>query len=169
MNFIQMSFMKLVVIFVMLIHGVIHLIGFIKEFNLANVDYLPRIGSKPGPKHLSRLTGILWLSAFLLFVVAAAGLITNNIWWITPAIVGIVVSQSLVILHWNEAKWGSILNAIILVVVVISIVKWNSLRRLSLEVKEIFSQQIETQKPILPKEGRDELFKSGKSLTNRRA
>lgn len=131
MNFVQISFMKLVVISILVLHGLIHLIGFVKEFNLANVSYFSRTVSTRGPKYLSLLVGILWLSAFLLFVIAAAGLITNNIWWITPALVGIVVSQTLIILHWNEAKWGSILNAIILVVAVISIVKWSSLRNLN--------------------------------------
>ena len=140
--------MKLHIISLMLIHGVIHLLGFIREFHRAHANQLSQTASIQRPPYASRLIGILWLSAFLLFLIAAAGLITGNIWWITPAIVGIVVSQTLIVLHWHEAKWGSILNAIILVVAVISIAEWNSLRRLSLELKEIFSNKIQIEQSI---------------------
>jgi hypothetical protein len=132
----------------MLIHGLIHLQGFVKEFNRANAHHLSKAVSIQRPKYFSRLIGILWLSAFLLFALAATGLITNNIWWITPAIAGIIVSQTLIILHWKDTKWGSILNAIILVAAVISIAEWNSLRKLSLEVKEIFGKKIQTEQSL---------------------
>jgi hypothetical protein len=165
MNFIQMFFMNLVFISILLIHGLIHLIGFVKEFKIANVNRLPGIVSMQRPKYLSRLIGILWLSAFLSFVMAAVGLMTNNIWWITPAIVGIVISQTLIILHWNDAKWGSIVNAIILVAAIISIAEWNSLRKLSSEVKEIFSEKMQAEQSIITKEKLDGL--PAKALTGK--
>ena len=140
--------MKLVIISVLVIHGLIHLTGFIKAFNLSNAKQLQTTVSTQRSKYSSRLLGLLWLSAFLLFTLAAVGLITNNIWWITPAIVGIVVSQTLIIVHWNDAKWGSILNAIILIAAIISFAELNSLRKLSLELKEIFSAQIEIRQSI---------------------
>ena len=42
-----------------------------------------------------------------------------NAWWWPPAAVGLVISQALIVTAWSDAKYGSILNAILLMPVVV--------------------------------------------------
>lgn len=114
--------------FVVLIHGAIHLLGFVKAFNLAEVNQLTQSISKPA--------GLAWLFSALLFVVSAAVFLLNKEWWWIIAAPAIILSQLLIILSWQDAKFGTIANAIILVVTVIGFGIWsfNSMARSELRL-----------------------------------
>jgi len=104
--------MKVAFLFFMLIHGLIHLMGFAKAFQLADVSQL----TKP----VSRPAGVLWLLAAVLFGASFCLLLPNNdSWWIIAAI-AILLSQLLVIRSWADAKYGSIANVILLLPIVVS-------------------------------------------------
>jgi hypothetical protein len=95
----------------------IHILGFLKAFNLAEINQLTQSISKP--------MGVLWLIALILFLASAIQLISNhNLWWIT-ALVGIIISQVLIILFWQDAKFGTIANIIILLAVVAGYGSWS--------------------------------------------
>lgn len=98
--------MKNYLVILLLIHGLIHLLGFVKAFQIAPVAQL----QSPISKHV----GIGWLAAFLLFVVAAITCFLNVAWWILPAIVAVILSTTLIISVWKDAKFGTIANLIIL-------------------------------------------------------
>lgn len=132
--------MKLVFVFIMLVHGLIHVLGFAREFGLTGVKQLSKSVSFETSKYHPRLMGMLWLSACLLFLIAAICLFTDNFWWMIPAIAGVILSQTLIILNWSGAKWGSVLNVTILIAAIISVAEWSSLRNLNSEVKELFSK-----------------------------
>ncbi len=101
--------MKVVYLILIAIHGLIHLLGFVKAFNVAEVSQLTLPISRP--------MGILWLvAASLILVHAAMFLFGASYGWIMGA-ASIVVSQALVMMYWNDAKFGTIPNLIILVVV----------------------------------------------------
>lgn len=90
---------------IMLIHGLIHLMGFAKAFNLADIEAL----TLP----ISKTAGLFWLIACLLMLATAAGyLLRMEGWWIL-AVIAIVVSQALIFLYWPDAKVGTIANIII--------------------------------------------------------
>ncbi|MBL0357199.1 MAG: hypothetical protein IPP72_10085 [Chitinophagaceae bacterium] len=96
--------------FVMIIHGLIHLMGFAKAFGYANITQLT--------KHISRPMGAFWFVAAILFIAAAVILlIKKDMWWIT-ALVAIAVSQVLIISSWQDAKFGTIANALVLLAIV---------------------------------------------------
>lgn len=59
--------------------------------------------------------GLLWSFGGILFVVAALIIILKRDWWPTVAIAAIVISQTLILSHWHEAKFGTMANAIILI------------------------------------------------------
>jgi len=59
--------------FLVLIHAGIHLLGFVKAFNLAEVNQLTQSISKPA--------GLAWLFSAMLFVVSAAVFLLNKEWW----------------------------------------------------------------------------------------
>lgn len=96
---------------IVLIHGLIHVLGFVKAFNLADVTQLTQNISKP--------IGTLWLLALIIFIVTAIQLISNHVlWWIT-ALAAVILSQILIILFWQDAKFGTIANVIILIAVIL--------------------------------------------------
>lgn len=96
-----------------LIHGLIHLLGFAKAFHLAEVKELDM--------PVTPLFGILWLTAFLLHgTTAGLILLKFNIWWVT-GLLAVVLSLFLIFNSWQYAKFGSLPNIIILI---ISILGW---------------------------------------------
>jgi hypothetical protein len=104
--------MKWLLILIIGIHGAIHLMGFAKAFNLAELSQL----TQP----ISRVSGILWLLTAVLFFASIALLIlSKNYWWILAA-VAILLSQVLIAQSWADARYGTILNLIILIPVIIS-------------------------------------------------
>ena len=104
--------MKYILIALLILHALIHLMGFAKAFGWAQ----PAALQTP----ISRPAGLLWLTTTLLLL-ASTGLIlmARQEWWL-PAIVGIVLSQVLIVATWNEAKAGTIVNVLLLLPVVVT-------------------------------------------------
>ena len=104
--------MKYILIALLVIHGLIHLLGFAKAFGLAQPPQLQAAISRP--------MGILWLAAALLLIVSAGmGFLAGQWWWV-PAAFGVVVSQVLIFTAWNDAKAGTIANIILLFPIVVA-------------------------------------------------
>ncbi len=102
--------MRIFFFIVVITHALIHLLGFLKAFKLAKINQLTQNISKP--------MGILWLIALTLFLAAAIQLISNHdLWWIT-SLAAVILSQVLIILFWQDAKFGTIANIIVLLSVV---------------------------------------------------
>ncbi len=108
-------------------HGLIHLLGFIKAFNLAAVNQL----TLPIPK----ATGMLWFVTALLFL-ATAGLffLNKNLWWV-PAMFGLLLSQLLIFTAWPDAKYGTVVNMVVLLVSIMGYGTWNFSSRYAQDVR----------------------------------
>ncbi len=125
----------------LLVHGIIHLMGFLKAFGLARLDDLDL--------SISRAAGMGWLVAAILFFTAMVLFLLSNEAWPFVALSGAVVSAVLIIISWQAAKYGMLPNALILIVAAI----WFGMLRISLEnsdeLQHLFStQQYEnTQEP----------------------
>jgi hypothetical protein len=105
--------MRLFFVIFIAVHGLIHLLGFVKAFKLAEVAQLAQ--------DISKAAGAAWLLAAALFIITSIlFLLQKDYWWmvILPAL---VISQTLIILYWGDAKFGTIANIIILVPLIISI------------------------------------------------
>jgi hypothetical protein len=104
--------MKFIVAAILAFHGLIHLLGFAKAFELAQPSLLQAAISRP--------MGILWLSTAILLV-GSAGMVlkARRRWWILAGF-GVVVSQVLIFTTWNEAKAGTIANIILLFPLVVA-------------------------------------------------
>jgi hypothetical protein len=107
--------MKIIITAFLLIHGLIHLMGFEKAFNYAEIKQL----SLP----ISKQIGILWLLAAFLFVATAVLYFMNKEYWWMLVVPAILISQIIIILAWKDAKFGTIANILILVAAVLS---WGS-------------------------------------------
>ena len=101
------SIAKLAFIVLLLGHGLIHLLGFLKAFDLAQVNELTQ--------EISRPLGFLWLIAAMLFIITAVAFALKKRWWWATAIVAALLSQILIFTAWQDALFGSIANLIILV------------------------------------------------------
>jgi len=108
--------MKIALVAIMILHGTIHSMGFIKAFKIAEVSQI----AHPIPKS----NGILWLSAGLLFIFAAILLsIERQYWWIF-SVLAVVISQYLIVNDWDDSKLGTVANIIIFLASVIGFIVW---------------------------------------------
>jgi len=108
--------MRIVLIGLIIIHSLIHLLGFAKAFKIAKVPELHQ--------PISKVKGSLWLLASIAFGLAALLFGLEKDWWWMFSISGLVISQFLVVNDWHDARFGTIANVIILVITVIGFVIW---------------------------------------------
>ncbi len=126
------------------IHGLIHILGFVKAFNYAVIKelILP----------ISRQQGLLWLLTFIVFITTSILFMTRNeLWWITAAI-AVLISQILVIIFWQDAKFGSIPNALILLVSILALAEFSFDRGVSNEIERMLSRSVDKAKSPLTAE-----------------
>jgi hypothetical protein len=109
--------LKYLFLTLVLVHGLIHIMGFSKAFGYGHLQQLTKAISKP--------MGVLWLLACLLLLAAGIGFITKKEWWPLLGIVAAIVSQIVIIISWRDAKFGTIANIILLAV---GIAAWASQR-----------------------------------------
>ncbi|WP_340063203.1 DUF6544 family protein [Ascidiimonas aurantiaca] len=100
--------MKIVWSIIIIVHGLIHVMGFVKAFELAEVSELSKYISKP--------IGVLWLLACVLFLVTSLLYILDRPLWPVLGIIAILLSQILLFVSWGDAKYGTVINLIILLV-----------------------------------------------------
>lgn len=106
-----MSIIKTGFIFILVIHGLIHLLGFIKAFDLFEIPQLSQQIDKP--------IGWIWLLITFLFIVAAFNFGMDKD-WAKIAIISVVLSQILISLAWSDAKAGTLPNILIFTVAMIA-------------------------------------------------
>ena len=99
--------MMLRILFTLLIvvHGLLHSMGFAKAFGYAFVNQTIYISTSTGYAWL--ISGLLFLAASWLFIAKKKN------WWIV-AVIAVTCSQILIASVWQDARFGTIANAIIL-------------------------------------------------------
>lgn len=119
---------------ILLIHGLIHLLGFAKGFKYAEVGQL----TQP----ISRSAGALWGIAALLFATAAVLLwLRKDAWWMV-ALPAMILSQGLIFGSWQDAKFGTIANLIALAGIVPAYGDWHFSRMVRRELSGFTAQSI---------------------------
>lgn len=109
------------------IHGLIHLLGFVKAFEFAGIDQLTKFISKP--------QGLLWLLAALMFLLTGILFALNyECWWLV-SVPTFILSQVLIFVNWNDAKFGTIANILMLFVSVGAFGIWNMHRLYKMDVE----------------------------------
>lgn len=99
---------KYLISFILLLHGLIHFMGFAKAFDYGNLQQLT--------KGISKSAGVLWLVAALLFIAAVVLYLLNKEAWLVPGILAVVLSQIVIVGFWKDAKYGTIANIIVCLV-----------------------------------------------------
>jgi hypothetical protein len=136
--------MRIVFLILIFLHGLIHLLGFVKAFGFKEVKELSLPISKP--------MGFLWLTAAILLITYGILQMANSKYAWVFGFVAALMSQVLIILFWKDARFGTIANFIILVV---SVFSWGNYNFKSLVEKETLDliQNKVAEKRIL--EGKD--------------
>jgi hypothetical protein len=100
--------MKIFIAILLLLHAILHLMGLVKSFY---TDFLPTLS-----RSISRSEGLLWLVCCILLVLANIFFLSGTWYWPILAIIGALLSQFLITLNWEDAKYGTILNLLIFAV-----------------------------------------------------
>jgi len=120
--------LKYILAFTILMHGLIHFMGFAKAFNYGNITQLTKEISKP--------SGLLWLLTAFLFIVATILLLLKKDAWLVFGGAAVIISQILIFTVWTDAKFGTIANIIILVAVVLNYGSYHFEKSYQKDVKE---------------------------------
>lgn len=103
--------MRILLSLILVIHGLIHLMG------VTGAGHGMTQLSRP----ISRTEGLLWLMVAIIILTSAFLFFINRSYWWIPALVGALLSQTLIITLWKDAKFGTIANVVILVAVVFAV------------------------------------------------
>mgnify|MGYP001041345737 CR=1 FL=1 len=135
---------RIFLIVIIIIHGMIHLFGFLKSFNLGDFTGIKAPISQPA--------GLIWLLAFLLMLFTVVLIVFNKKSWWWWAIIAVLISQILIVNFWSDAKFGTIANLIILAAAIIAGLSWKLKQQYLKDVNAGFERQVRQDKSILTQE-----------------
>ncbi len=121
--------MKYLFSIIIFLHGAIHLLGFLKAFEITN---LPQLTG-----NITKVSGLFWLFAAILLFISGFGFIKKESWWNWLVIVSSIISIVLIITVWNDAKYGIIANLIFLIVAYFSLSQVIFNKKVSKEIAQI--------------------------------
>jgi hypothetical protein len=124
--------MKTLFFLFILLHGLIHIFGFLKGFQILEL--------KEFTAHMSKPLGLIWLGATLIWLTAGIFYIRDHPHWWLFAFVGILVSQILIFIFWADAKFGSFPNILILIVALIAFSQFFFQQKVDSEVEGILNE-----------------------------
>lgn len=124
--------MRIIFLIIVFLHGLIHILGFLKAFAFKEVSALTLPITKP--------LGLLWLAAAVLFLLYGIFYATNNKYSWLIGFIAVVISQILIILFWKDARFGAIPNTVVLLVSIMSYGHYNFQKLVQFETAKILSQ-----------------------------
>jgi len=124
--------MKNTLLIVIGLHGIIHLFGFLKAFGIAEFNAISEPISEP--------FGIVWLLVFVLFLATFILILFHYDYWWVVGLLSVLLSQFLIISFWKDAKFGTILNLVILISVLVAYSSLNFRKKIISETKQMRSK-----------------------------
>ena len=137
--------MRSALVIFMGLHGIVHLFGFLKAFGLSEFNAIVQPNSK--------YFGSLWLLAFILFSATLVLMLLNNRFWWLSGLLAVLLSQSLIINHWTDAKFGTLANIIILLAVLIGYSGYRFTNKIQEERTVILQNSQSVEEQILTQKG----------------
>ncbi len=132
---------KYIFIFILLVHGLIHFMGFSKAFGYGNITQIT--------SEISKTLGVLWFIASVLFIFSLIFYVFKYDYWPYLAIIAVVLSQILIINSWQDARFGTIANALILLAAILGFFQIRFKNTFKNEVKNTLLDCRNLQKTIL--------------------
>ncbi|MFD1094861.1 DUF6544 family protein [Salegentibacter chungangensis] len=85
-------------------------------------------------ENLSEPISILWLFTGTLFSIALLAYFIRKEWWPVYSILAVVVSQVLIFITWDENKWATLINLVILIASVPALGKYQFNKKVQKEI-----------------------------------
>lgn len=126
--------MKTGFVVVVFLHGLIHVLGFVKGFGLKEVRELTLPISRP--------VGVVWLSAAILFLTYGVLHLLNAKYAWLIGLMAVVVSQVLIVAFWKDAKFGTLPNILILAVALTSMTHYSFQKRIRQETRQLLEKNV---------------------------
>ena len=124
--------MKTMLIVLIVLHGIIHSLGFTKAFKLAEIKELTF--------SIPKFAGIIWLITSLLFIIAGIlNVFEHKYWWLL-AFIAVLLSQILIVYFWKDSKFGTIPNIIILITAIVGYANYNFQQMVDAEIQNMLSK-----------------------------
>lgn len=136
--------LKYFVLFILLIHSLIHLMGFSKAFGYAELKEL----TQP----ISKGMGVWWLIACIVLIISTLLWFWRIDYWWMIAFIGLLISQIVIFTAWQDAKFGTFANILLLVLVIFAYADWQFNRQINVELKSIKSGITPEYKSLINKE-----------------
>lgn len=121
--------MRTIFIILLVLHALIHLIGFLKGYQVIEVPEFS--------VHISKSISWIWLGAILIFITTAIFYLYDHPHWWLFGITGAIISQILIMPHWADAKFASIPNLIIILVALVAFAQFRFEQKADKEIEEI--------------------------------
>lgn len=141
----MMTILRIIVAIILLGHGIGHVVGFLGSWTKLRI--FPEYPFNESPwilpgdifiqSAVGKVFGIFWLISMGAFFAAAIGLIMEQSWWTTIAVIASFLSLLAVIPWWNTftpgimSKWSAVLVDIIVIAALLGPWKDELLARLS--------------------------------------
>jgi len=123
----------------MLVHGLIHLLGFAKQWEWAEISLLSGKTLLPVSEATTRLLGAGWFTAYVLFMLASYGCYRRQNWWMPTTLVALILSQSLIVFYWSDAWAGTLVNVFIVGVLATLYARDRFDRQIVAEIRMLFN------------------------------
>jgi type IV secretory pathway TrbD component len=136
--------MQIALIILIGIHGVIHLFGFLSVFEISGFNNISPI--------ISKTIGLVWLVTFFLFLLTVLLLVLKSRYWWISGLLAVFVSQILIFRYWSDAKFGTIINLVILIAVIMAYADYNFEQKIIKERKKLFKNSKSVSEKIITKE-----------------
>lgn len=131
--------MRIVFLIVIIVHGLIHLAGFLKAFEFSEIKQLTAV--------ITKLWGVLWLLACVSFLLFAWVYVFGYKYWWLIGLSAVLLSQLLVIAFWKDARFGTIPNIIVLLLSVVGLSQFNFnklIKKDAVKVTTVMNKKSET-------------------------
>jgi hypothetical protein len=121
---------RVIYLIIVILHGLIHLLGFLKAYGISEVKEMTLPVSKPA--------GLFWLITGLSFLVYGALFLSRSKFNWIAGLIAILISQFLLFQWWSDAGFGTILNLVIFAVVLVNYGKFRINRKFDHFVRHDF-------------------------------
>lgn len=107
----------------LVIHAILHLIGFSQAFNLGYTSRFKYRYDWLNAPSVKKVIGTGWLLACAGLLATSYFYFTDNeTLFVTAGMPSLILSQTLIIFYWSEAKFGTLLNSVLLLAIIIAFI-----------------------------------------------
>ena len=126
--------MRIAFLLLLVLHAIVHMLWFAHSLGWISLDYFR--------KDIPAMVGFSWLLAALFFLWAAALLGRKKPNWFQPALIGVLISQMWIFSAWQDTKFGSLANLLVLIGTLVGFAKWEFETRFRQDAQALFDNSV---------------------------